>query len=231
MDLATPEPYNITDASPFIVDPTLPHIHICAPTPELCAIAQDIFVAHPAFTVSAASLTTTGIPHLVVPGDSFGLFTEGGVDSVVAEFLSAPPTNDLVATVQTLLRERWVGELPVGQAVYIPQRHATVRGVIYAPTARIPGDVSETVNAYLAFRATLLAARDRLLSHLAAPLFATGAGGMDPITACLQMREAYDTIARRTFLTEDFGWSAAWKHHRSILPDPDDDFARRSKSE
>ena len=75
---------------------------------------------------------------------------------------------------QALLREKHYGELPVGQAVVIPayppderldklalsstkNQGQPIRFLVSAPTMRIPCDVHKTVNAYLAFRAVLIA--------------------------------------------------------------------------
>jgi O-acetyl-ADP-ribose deacetylase (regulator of RNase III) len=58
------------------------------------------------------------------------------------------------------LRPEHDGELPVGQAIIVPTDHADIPFVISAPTMRIPMDVSTTVNAYLAFRAAIRAARE-----------------------------------------------------------------------
>jgi hypothetical protein len=45
----------------------------------------------------------------------------------------------------------------VGQAVIVATDHPDIPWCISAPTMRIPRDVPETVNAYLAFRAALRA--------------------------------------------------------------------------
>lgn len=77
---------------------------------------------------------------------------------------------------QNLLRKEYFGELPVGQAAIIEtfendlpeverewmkDKNANegklIHFLISSPTNRVPGDVHETVNAYLAFRAVLLA--------------------------------------------------------------------------
>jgi len=75
---------------------------------------------------------------------------------------------------QDVIRQKYDGELlviarpkqprlrlvwKVGQAVIIETRDPkeTIRYLVSAPTMRIPSDVSNSVNAFLAFRATLLA--------------------------------------------------------------------------
>ena len=77
---------------------------------------------------------------------------------------------------QNFLRKEYFGELPVGEAVIIEtfeddvpeierdwmKNRETNEGkpihyLISAPTNRVPSDVHDTVNAYLAFRAVLIA--------------------------------------------------------------------------
>ena len=79
---------------------------------------------------------------------------------------------------QNVLKKEYFGELPVGQALIIEtfeddipeverewmNNKSTNEGklihfLISSPTNRVPGDVHTTVNAYLAFRAVLLASK------------------------------------------------------------------------
>jgi O-acetyl-ADP-ribose deacetylase (regulator of RNase III) len=65
---------------------------------------------------------------------------------------------------------------------------------------RVPGEVSETVNVYLAFRAALIVvlARNRSSEHpirtVLVPGMGTGIGQVPPGRAARQMRSAYDTV-------------------------------------
>lgn len=92
---------------------------------------------------------------IVSPANSFG-FMDGGIDAVY--------TYQLGPQVQERLRERLGrehgGELPVGRAVIVPTGRDEIPWCISAPTMRIPGDVADTVNVYLAFRAALTAVVD-----------------------------------------------------------------------
>lgn len=74
---------------------------------------------------------------------------------------------------QALLKEEYNGELLVGQAVIIKtlspndsdrkfedpefNEGKLIKYLISAPTMRVPMDVTRTVNAYLAFRAIIMA--------------------------------------------------------------------------
>jgi len=78
--------------------------------------------------------------------------------------------GEIARCYQTEIRRRVIGNCKakqprlrlvwkVGQAVIIETRDPkeTIRYLVSAPTMRIPSDVSNSVNAFLAFRATLLA--------------------------------------------------------------------------
>lgn len=59
---------------------------------------------------------------------------------------------------QIIKGEEYFGELLVGQAVILETNDETqkIKYLISAPTMRVPLDVSDTPNAYLAFKATLM---------------------------------------------------------------------------
>lgn len=61
------------------------------------------------------------------------------------------------------------GELLVGQALVMPTNSARLRYVVVAPTMRVPTDVSDTVNAYLAMRAILRTVEAHNRAHKASP--------------------------------------------------------------
>ena len=91
------------------------------------------------------------------------------------------------------------GELPVGQAIVLPTEDVNIPFLVSAPTMRVPADISETVNVYLAFRAALIAvlAHNRTgnpIRSLLVPGMGTGIGQVPPERAARQMRFAYDTV-------------------------------------
>jgi O-acetyl-ADP-ribose deacetylase (regulator of RNase III) len=92
---------------------------------------------------------------IVSPANSFG-FIDGGIDLAYSLRFGWSVQERL----RQRLRPEHDGELPVGQAIIVPTDHADIPFVISAPTMRIPMDVSTTVNAYLAFRAAIRAARE-----------------------------------------------------------------------
>jgi O-acetyl-ADP-ribose deacetylase (regulator of RNase III) len=107
--------------------------------------------------------------------------------------------------VQEALRARlardFAGELPAGQAVIVATGRPEIPWCISAPTMRVPCDVSETSNAYLALRAALLAVQAHNRTD-AAPIrsllchgLATAVGAMPPDRCARQMHAAWRRIA------------------------------------
>jgi len=94
---------------------------------------------------------------IVSPANSFG-FMDGGIDAVYSYQLG----SGLQERLQALIARDHGGELPVGMAVIVPTAHPDIPWCISAPTMRVPRDVSDTVNAYLAFRAALRMGADLL---------------------------------------------------------------------
>lgn len=132
---------------------------------------------------------------VVSPANSFG-FMDGGIDAVYTYQFGL----GLQQRLQRIIEADFGGELPVGMAVVVPTMHVDIPWCISAPTMRVPRDVSESPNAYLAFRAALRA----VLAHNASgrpqiknilcPGLGTAVGHM-PVARCArQMRVAWERV-------------------------------------
>lgn len=128
---------------------------------------------------------------IVSPANSFG-FMDGGIDYVYSEHFG----SSLESRLQALLLAEYDGELPVGQAVIVATGTTSIPWLISAPTMRVPMDVSRTANAYLAFRAALLAVRrhnassPQQIQSILCPGLGTAVGRMAPRTCARQMHAA-----------------------------------------
>jgi len=146
-------------------------------------------------SITCDNIFTLEADALVSPANSFGRM-DGGLDAQIVEFLG----EDLEAEVQQTIRDRHDGELVVGLAEVIITNATQFPFLIVAPTMRVPQNVSRTVNAYLAFRAALLAMREFNELHgapiqtLLVPGLGTENGFMPPLRAARQMRAAYDQV-------------------------------------
>lgn len=132
---------------------------------------------------------------VISPANSFG-FMDGGIDAVYT-YQFGP---ELQERLQALIKDEHGGELPVGMAAIVQTNHPDIPWCISAPTMRVPRDVSDTVNAYLAFRAALRAvlehnARGRpTIQRVLCPGLGTAIGRM-PVSRCArQMRVAWDRV-------------------------------------
>ncbi|MCP3883814.1 MAG: Appr-1-p processing protein, partial [Sulfitobacter sp.] len=134
--------------------------------------------------------------HAVVsPANSFG-FMDGGIDAVYTHVFGVHLQRDL----QEVIEADYGGELPVGQATIVPTGHPDIPWCISAPTMRVPCDVANTPNAYLAFRAALRAVLEHNSSSqspittVLCPGLGTAVGRM-PVERCArQMRAAWDRV-------------------------------------
>jgi O-acetyl-ADP-ribose deacetylase (regulator of RNase III) len=132
---------------------------------------------------------------IISPANSFG-FMDGGIDAVYTFQFG----DGLQQRLQAVIERDFGGELPIGMAVIVPTMHEDIPWCISAPTMRVPRNVAETVNAYLAFRAALRAVLAHNANSLApirsilCPGLATAVGHM-PVARCArQMRVAWDRV-------------------------------------
>lgn len=145
---------------------------------------------------------------IVSPANSFG-YMDGGIDFLYSSYFGWG-IGDLL---RQELWEHYDGELLVGQAVLVNMRNTfftnTLRPIgvtpnqqqverinrtpylISAPTMRVPMNVSQTVNAYLAFVAALRVAKKHDIKSLLCPGLGTAIGQMDSEVCACQMYEAY----------------------------------------
>ena len=135
---------------------------------------------------------------IISPANSFG-FMDGGIDLRYTIYFGL----DLQKSLQNKIRSDFYGELPVGLATIVETNNAKIKYLISCPTMRVPEDVSNTVNAYLAFRAGLTEAinfnrnnSDKITSILC-PGLGTSSGMMPKTICAIQMKYAYDSIFGR----------------------------------
>ncbi len=154
------------------------------------------FSAYPIVCVIHGSIFETDANTLVSPANSFGIM-DGGLDGKLRDHFGESVERALRARI----REQFHGELPVGLATAVETGHARHRYLIAAPTMRCPADVSHTINAYLAMKATLhVAAAHPAQLRIAIPGFCALTGGMPPTQVARQMRIAYERVVLRMFV-------------------------------
>lgn len=181
---------------------------LCDRSTEMVQAWKQYFSDESGVRVVNQNILTLAIDALAVPANAFG-FTDGGVDLAISKEIFDWRLQD---TLRTTIDRDHGGELLVGQALIVPTSSTRLRYVVVAPTMRVPADVSDTVNAYLAMRAILRAVEAHNRTHksapgdqirsLALPGLCTGTGKMAPIRAAYQMWTAY-----RSIILGDIEWS------------------------
>jgi O-acetyl-ADP-ribose deacetylase (regulator of RNase III) len=181
---------------------------LCDRSPEMAAAWRRYFSDDTGVRIAKQNILTLDVDALAVPANAFG-FTDGGVDIAISREIFDWRLQDRL---RAAIDREHGGELLVGQALVMPTNSARLRYVVVAPTMRVPADVADTVNAYLAMRAILqtLEAHNRAnkgnpanqIRSLALPGLCTGTGKMHPERAAYQMWTAY-----RSVILGDLEWS------------------------
>jgi len=194
---------------------------------ELYALDHDLaqawrlaFKRYPNVHVSQGDILSVNATALVSPANSFG-FMDGGLDLKISTKLGW----QIEQRVRQEILAKHDGELPVGNALIVPTDVAQLPWLICSPTMRVPMDVSQTVNAFLAFRAVLRAigahnktSQAPILS-VACPGLGTGEGRMPPSQCAHQMVRAYEVCVCGDKLIKG-GLAAAVRDHLDLLGRP-----------
>lgn len=178
------------------------------------------FAEIPEFEVSVGDIFAGPKADAIVsPANSFG-FMDGGIDAVYLDRFHP----QIQYRLQERIQKYFYGELPVGQATILATGDTDYPYLISAPTMRVPGVVKNTVNAYLAFRAVLIAVKKWNVSANTEPpinsVLCPGLGtaiGQIPYFACAkQMYEAYKAIwLDQPIVPKDC--TEIWYHNQELL--------------
>lgn len=176
-------------------DVLLERIYLVDRDAPLVAAWREVFREFAEVVVERGDFFAQTADAMVSPGNSFGIM-DGGLDAAIRDAMGPM----IEQRVQTTLAEKHHGELPVGGAEIVATGDDRWPALVFAPTMRVPDDVSRTTNAYVAFRAILLAVRrhnassERPIRSLLCPGLCTGIGAMPARRSAAQMRIAYRQI-------------------------------------
>lgn len=161
----------------------------------LVAAWQKYFADVPEVQASVGDIFGVEADAIISPANCFG-FMDGGIDRIYSKRFGW----QLQERLQKLLRDEYDGELPIGMAVLLGTGDPKLPYLISAPTMRAPANVSDTLNAYLAFRASLrlIEKHNRLfpgtIKSVICPGLGTATGEM-PVEICAkQMHAAYQQV-------------------------------------
>lgn len=166
-------------------------IHFCDRNVAVTDALSRAFERVEDVTVTNASIFDVPVAEAIVsPANSFA-YLDGGIDGVYG--LRWPWMQGVI---QKAIQDSHYGELPVGQAlvvpIHMPAKEGDYNWFISAPTMRVPMDIRGTVNAYLAFRAALIAASG--FDSITCPGMGTAVGRLSPEIAATQMLTAYRQV-------------------------------------
>ena len=178
-------------------------------------------------SVHRGSILAVDCDAVVSPANSFG-FMDGGIDALYLDYFGP----DIQARVRRHIYDRHHGELVVGTAEIVETGDARIPYLIAAPTMRVPMVLQESVNAYLAARATLLLVLHGFFPNgddqgqriaervatIAFPGLGTGVGRIGAHTCARQMRAAIDDIVLGQY-TMPQSWSEASERHQLLYTD------------
>jgi O-acetyl-ADP-ribose deacetylase (regulator of RNase III) len=160
-------------------------------------------------------ITNVSCDAIVSPANSFG-FMDGGLGYAISERLGW----DLQTEVQQFIKNLPEGELLVGKAEVFATQDELIPYLIVAPTMRVPTNfqIPTSINAYLAMKAILIAAKKHeAIEYVAIPGLCTGVGRMQPEICARQMLYAYQEIGLGE--KQDFdNFGDAQKYHWNINP-------------
>lgn len=162
--------------------------------PKMISAWREFFKDEENVDIQEGDLTKVTCDAIVSPANSFG-FMDGGVDYAISVRLGWDFQDDLQAIIKNLPE----GELLVGKALVLKTGDEFIPYLVSAPTMRIPTNfnIATSVNAYLAMKATLIAAQNHVdIDYIAILGFCTGVGGMQPMIAARQMCQAYKEIIK-----------------------------------
>lgn len=191
----------------------LEKIYLIDQSPALITAWQQAFADQSTVDILCDDYFAQPADVMVSPANSFGIM-DGGLDRVIRYELGFAVEQ----RVQQRIQDDYHGELPVGSALIVPTDHAQWPWLIAAPTMRAPEDVSHTLNAYLAFRAVLLAIKhhnqhQQPIRSLVCAGLATGIGRMSAQKCAFQMKAAFEQCQQPA---RPFGSQEIWRTHHDL---------------
>jgi O-acetyl-ADP-ribose deacetylase (regulator of RNase III) len=175
-------------------------------------------------TVHHGSILEVGCDAVVSPANSFG-FMDGGIDAIYMNYFK----SDIQMIIRRQIFTQHHGELLVGQADIVETDDEKIPYLIAAPTMRVPMNLYETVNPYLAARAIFVLIKhgsflsgkylgQKISDHIntiALPGLATGVGKVGFNTCAHQVRAAINDILLREYQMPK-SWAEASERHQLL---------------
>ena len=199
-----------------MINTKLEKLYLIDLKPELCQKWRQVFSSYPEVEVLTGDYFQQSADAIVSPANSFGIM-DGGLDLAIRNELGFQVESDI----QKVILNKYHGEMPVGTAEIINTNHGKWSYMITAPTMRVPENVAFTLNAYIAFRAILIAINNfneskpnKPIKSLVCSGLGTGIGSMEPVRCAAQMRAAFKLINEPARISS---FEEIHKSHQSLL--------------
>lgn len=156
--------------------------------PEIADEWRKVFKNCADVEVIVGDICEAEVDSIVSPANSFG-FMNGGLDAQL--------TNRFGTIVQERIQSNLIKmkrELLVGESMIVKTDDETVPYIISSPTMRLPMIISDTVNVYLATKASLMCAVDNHLGSIAFSAMGVGVGKVSIYNCANQMFKAYEEV-------------------------------------
>lgn len=180
---------------------------------KMCNIWKFYFNGIEGVTINCGDFFSLPTDCIVSPSNSFG-YMDGGLDYAISMKLGWKVQEKL----QKQIQEKYNGELLVGQSELVETDHPDIPYLISAPTMRVPLEIENTPNVYLAARAIFLLLKkkeDRIKTVTISGL-GTGVGHMPYDKCAKQMRMAYEHIMLGNYEFPK-SWEEAQNNHYNLL--------------
>ena len=199
-----------------MINTKLEKLYLIDSKPELCDKWRQVFSSYPEVEVLTGDYFQQSADAIVSPANSFGIM-DGGLDLAIRNELGFQVETDI----QEVILSKYHGEMPIGSAEIINTNHNKWSYMIAAPTMRIPENIAFTLNAYIAFRAILIAINNfnkskphSLIKSLVCSGLGTGIGSMEATKCAVQMRAAYKLIKEPARI---YSFEEIHQSHQSLL--------------
>ncbi len=194
---------------------TIPKVILCSRDQRMVLAWEKEFGQYSWVQLIEGDILKQRADAIVSPANSFGCM-DGGLDYQLSEFFGW----NIQKKLQRRIREKYDGELLVGQAEVVETGKSEIPYMISAPTMRVPMIIQDTVNPYLAMRAVFCAVKEYNASEMGIhsvliPGLGTGVGEVPFEIAARQMRAGYErSLLGRTISFSDF--AEAQLDHRAL---------------
>ena len=198
-------------------------IALCDTDSRALAAWNAQFSEVPDVEIREESILETDADVILLPGNSFGYLESGLALEATEKF-----GMELQDTIRSRIGGEFGGELLVGQAidVALPEPKCLL---VYAPVWRVPESLADSVNVFLAVRATFLTldkqASEASISTLAIPALGLDPGGMHPYVSARQIRYAYEIFCLHTRGASDKNLTRLRRRERKLKSVPSQAFA------